>query len=78
MARSIGRRGRNNRASPSFATPGSMTGRKSKSLTDEPGEGMVDDGEDREPERDLNPEDRDFLWEEGDPADRRKDPLRKP
>lgn len=23
-------------------------------------------------------EDRDFLWEEGDPADRRKDPLRKP
>jgi hypothetical protein len=22
--------------------------------------------------------DRDFLWEEGDPADRRKDPLRKP
>ena len=55
-----------------------MTGRKSKSLTDEPGEGMVDDGEDREPERDLNPEDRDYLWEEGDPADRRKDPLRKP
>ena len=24
------------------------------------------------------PDDRDFLWEEGDPADRRKDPLRKP
>lgn len=23
-------------------------------------------------------DDRDFLWEEGDPADRRKDPLRKP
>lgn len=22
--------------------------------------------------------DRDFLWEEGDPADRRRDPLRKP
>jgi hypothetical protein len=22
--------------------------------------------------------DRDFLWEEGDPADRRKDPLRQP
>ena len=22
--------------------------------------------------------DRDYLWEEGDPADRRKDPLRKP
>ena len=22
--------------------------------------------------------DRDFLWDEGDPADRRKDPLRKP
>lgn len=23
-------------------------------------------------------DDRDFLWEEGDPADRRRDPLRKP
>ena len=23
-------------------------------------------------------QDRDFLWEEGDPADRRRDPLRKP
>ena len=29
-------------------------------------------------EDDLDLEDRDFLWEEGDPADRRKDPLRKP
>lgn len=27
---------------------------------------------------DADAEDRDFLWEEGDPADRRKDPLRKP
>jgi hypothetical protein len=26
----------------------------------------------------IDLEDRDFLWEEGDPADRRKDPLRKP
>ena len=24
------------------------------------------------------PTDRDYLWEEGDPADRRRDPLRKP
>lgn len=26
----------------------------------------------------VDVEDPDFLWEEGDPADRRKDPLRKP
>jgi hypothetical protein len=31
---------------------------------------------DDDPEVDI--EDRDFLWEEGDPADRRRDPLRKP
>jgi len=29
-------------------------------------------------EADVDLDDRDFLWEEGDPADRRKDPLRKP
>lgn len=29
-------------------------------------------------EDELDVDDRDFLWEEGDPADRRKDPLRKP
>lgn len=29
-------------------------------------------------DEDFDLEDRDFLWEEGDPADRRKDPLRKP
>jgi hypothetical protein len=29
-------------------------------------------------EEELEVEDRDYLWEEGDPADRRKDPLRKP
>lgn len=28
--------------------------------------------------QDRNPDDRDFGWEEGDPADRRRDPLRKP
>lgn len=33
---------------------------------------------DDEPEVDVDVEDRDFLWEEGDPADRRRDPLRKP
>lgn len=27
---------------------------------------------------DTDQDDRDFLWEEGDPADRRKDPLRRP
>lgn len=27
---------------------------------------------------DRDDDDRDFGWEEGDPADRRKDPLRKP
>ena len=27
---------------------------------------------------DDSADDKDFLWEEGDPADRRKDPLRKP
>lgn len=27
---------------------------------------------------DVELDDRDFLWEEGDPADRRRDPLRKP
>lgn len=37
--------------------------------------GTVDGGPD---EDELDVEDRDFLWEEGDPADRRKDPLRKP
>lgn len=31
-----------------------------------------------EEEDELEVEDRDYLWEEGDPADRRKDPLRKP
>ena len=29
-------------------------------------------------EDDVELDDRDFLWEEGDPADRRRDPLRKP
>lgn len=29
-------------------------------------------------EDELDVEDRDYLWEEGDPADRRRDPLRKP
>lgn len=29
-------------------------------------------------DREVDPDDRDFGWEEGDPADRRKDPLRKP
>ena len=31
-----------------------------------------------EDEDELEVEDRDYLWEEGDPADRRRDPLRKP
>ena len=33
-----------------------------------------DDEEDAE----FDIRDRDYMWEEGDPADRRKDPLRKP
>ena len=33
---------------------------------------------DTDEDGEVDVEDRDFLWEEGDPADRRKDPLRKP
>ena len=70
-----------------------MFGRKKKQ-PGEPPVGTVDGGEGRgvplgghderpptgyrSDEDELDVEDRDYLWEEGDPADRRKDPLRKP
>ena len=38
----------------------------------------IDDDEEELPVVDPEPDDRDFGWEEGDPADRRRDPLRKP
>ena len=69
-----------------------MFGRKKKPADDDTGtvdggarRGVPLGGHDERPptgyrsdDEDLDLEDRDFLWEEGDPADRRKDPLRKP
>jgi hypothetical protein len=70
-----------------------MFGRKKRAgAKDDEGTGTVDGGEgrgiplgghDSRPPTGYRSEDdefldRDFLWEEGDPADRRKDPLRRP
>lgn len=69
-----------------------MFGRKKKPIDADATSGTVDGGEgrgvplggrdDRPPTgyrgEDDEFDDDDFLWEEGDPADRRKDPLRKP
>ena len=66
-----------------------MTGRKNKNVgTVDGGEGrgVPLDGHDERPPtgyRDVDDDltelsDRDFFWEEGDPADRRKDPLCRP
>jgi hypothetical protein len=62
-----------------------MMRRKQRNIGDD-GRGVPLSGHDERPptgyrrtdDADSELSDRDFLWEEGDPADRRKDPLRKP
>ena len=76
-----------------FAVVSSMFGRTKRSaargtVDGGEGRGVPLGGHDERPPTGYRPDDdddskldihdRDFLWEEGDPADRRRDPLRKP